>query len=424
MQRRQFMHTLTAGLLAASGIGAAAAKALSKARVVVVGGGYAGATAAKYLRMWSAGLIEVVLIEPNASFVSSPMSNLVLGGSLQMADITQSYASLATRHGVRLIQDIVRSIDAGKRTVSLVRGPALTYDRLIIAPGVDFIWDELPGMNAVGAQAKVMHAWKAGPQTLTLRKQLEAMPDGGVFVISIPQAPFRCPPAPYERACQVANYFSRHKKKSKVLILDGNDDVLSEAASFKRAWAERYPQLVEYRPGFVTADVDAASNTVISDFDDRVQAAVLNVIPPQRAGNIAMQAGLANINKRWCEVDFLTFESTQAPLVHVLGDAIQIAPQMPKSGHMANQHGKVCAAAVIDLLNGREPNKNPLLSNTCYSFVSDKDAMHIASVHRYDAAQKTLLPVPSDSGVSAAATAEEGAFAHAWAQNIWADTLG
>jgi hypothetical protein len=241
--------------------------------------------------------------------------------------------------------------------------------------------------------------------------------------MSVPLAPYRCPPGPYERASQVAHYFSRAKPRSKVLILDANDDVVSKGPLFKRFWSERYAGIVDYRPGFKAVDVDAALRTVISELGDRVQATVLNVIPPQRAGSIALQSGLANVNKRWCEVDFRTFESTQARNVHVLGDAIQTAPLMPKSAHMANQHAKVCAAAVVDLVNGRTPDPSPMLTNTCYSFVSDQDVIHVASVHAYDAGKKTLLVVPGSGGVSAAANALEGTYALNWAKNIWADSF-
>ena len=214
------------------------------------------------------------------------------------------------------------------------------------------------------------HARKAGAQTTLLRRQLEAMPDGGTFVITVPPQPYRCPPGPYERACQVAHYFSQTKRRAKVLVLDANDDVVSKPALFKQAWAERYPGIVEYRPQFHTVDVDAASATAISELGEKVRADVLNVIPPQRAGRIAVQAGLATA--RWCEVDFQTFESTRAANVHVLGDALQSAPFMPKSAHMTNQHAKVCAAAVLDLLGGKPPNPAPMLTDTCYSFVSDR----------------------------------------------------
>ena len=426
MQRRQFVQSVGAGsALASVGFlsGCATVGGGSGPKVVVVGGGYGGATAAKYVRMWSDYGIQVTLIEPNASFISCPMSNLVLGGYKTMADITTPYDNLSKRHGVNVVRDMVLSIDADKRMVKLASGGDISYDRLILSPGVDFMWDGLPGMRVPGAQEKVLHAWKAGAQTLALRKQLEAMPDGGVYAMAIPLAPYRCPPGPYERASLVAHYFSKAKPKSKVLILDANDDVTSKGPLFKKAWAERYKGILEYRSKHALQDVDIATNTLKFEFNDSVKADVLNVIPPMRAGNIAVNSGLATANKRWCEVDFLTFESKAAKNIHVLGDSIQIAAAMPKSGHMANQHGKTCAAAVVALLTGKEPNKMPVYNNTCYSFVSDEDAIHVASVHRYDAEKKTMLPVAGSGGVSVAANELEGRIALAWAQNIWADTL-
>jgi sulfide dehydrogenase [flavocytochrome c] flavoprotein subunit len=426
MQRRQFVHTVgAAGALASAGFlsGCATGPSGSGAKVVVVGGGYGGATAAKYVRMWSEYGIQVTLVEPNANFVSCPISNLVLGGVKTMSDITTPYDNLVKRHGVNLVRDMVAAIDPDKRIVKLAGGGELPYDRLILSPGVDFMWDALPGMLGAGAQEKVFHAWKAGPQTIALRRQLEAMPDGGVYALAIPLAPYRCPPGPYERACQIANYFSKAKPKSKVLILDANDDVTSKGPLFKKAWAERYKGIVEYRPKHTAVDVDVATNTLKFEFNDNLKADVLNVIPPMRAGDIAVKTGLATANKRWCEVDFLTFESKAAKNIHVLGDSIQIAPAMPKSGHMANQHGKTCAAAVVALLTGKLPNDMPVYNNTCYSFVSESDVVHVSSVHRYDAEKKTMLTVPGSGGVSSGANELEGRYALAWARNIWADTL-
>lgn len=422
MQRRHFLQTGSA--LGAVGLMSGCATVGGKGpKVVVIGGGYAGATAAKYIRMWSDYGIQVTLVEPNPSFISCPISNLVIGGSKTMADITTPYDNLVKRHGVQMVQDRATSIDADKRVVKLAGGAELTYDRLIVSPGVDFMWDSLPGMTKPGAQDKVLHAWKAGAQTVALRKQLEAMPDGGVFAMSIPLAPYRCPPGPYERACQVADYFSKAKPKSKVLILDANDDVTSKGPLFKKAWTERYKGIVEYRNKHNLSDVDVATNTLKFEFNDDLKASVLNVIPNMRAGDIAVKAGLATANKRWCDVDFLTFESKVAKNVHVLGDAIQIAPAMPKSGHMANQHGKICAAAVVALLTGQQVNTMPIYNNTCYSFVSSEDVVHVASVHAYDADKKTMLAVPGSGGVSSAANELEGRYAMAWARNIWADTL-
>ncbi len=414
MKRRQFVQA--AGAIAAvATTGCASMAGKARPHVVVVGGGYGGATAAKYVRMWSAGTIDVTLVEPNASFISCPLSNLVLGGSRQVSDLTMSYASLSERHGIRVIRSTVQDIDPAKRTVSIAGGQVVQYDRLIVSPGVDFMFDALPGSSTA------MHAWKAGPATVALRAALEKMPDGGTFVLSIPPAPYRCPPGPYERACQVAHYFSRAKPRSKVLILDANDDVVSKAALFKRIWAQRYPGMIEYRPQFKT--VRAERQAVFSELGERMEGTVLNVIAPQRAGAIAVQTGLANVNRRWCGVNFLSFESTVHANIHVLGDAIQTSPLMPKSAHMANQHAKVCAAAVVDMLSGREPDSQPVLTNTCYSFVSDLEVIHVASVHAYDAAQKTLLVVPGSGGVSLDASAQEGLYAVNWARNIWADTL-
>ena len=423
MQRRHFLQTGTA--LGAAGLVSACATVGggSGPKVVVIGGGFSGATAAKYIRMWSDQKIQVTLVEPNDYFMSCPISNLVIGGSKTMADITTPYDNLTKRHGVKVVKDRVNSIDADKRLVKLAGGTELAYDRLIVSPGIDYMWETLPGMNKPGAKDQVMHAWKAGAQTLTLRQQLMAMPDGGVFAMSIPLAPYRCPPGPYERACQVAEYFSKAKPKSKVLILDANEDVTSKGALFKKAWAERYKGIIEYRNKHNVTDVDVATKTLKFEFNDDLKASVLNVIPAMRAGDIAANAGLATANKRWCEVDFLTFESKAAKNVHVLGDSIQIAPGMPKSGHMANQHGKTCAAAVVALLTGSQVNNMPIYNNTCYSFVSSDEVVHVASVHRYDAEKKTMLTVPGSGGLSQAANALEAVYAMAWAQNIWADTL-
>ncbi len=426
MKRRQVINALGAGA-AIAGLGllggcAAPAKG-NGPKVVVIGGGFGGATAAKYVRMWSDYGIDVTLVEPNESFISCPLSNLVIGGSKSMADITSPYSGLSSRHGVRMVRDFATGIDIEKRIVKLSGGSELPYDRLILSPGVDFMWDQIPGLVNAAARDKVLHAWKAGAQTIALRKQIEAMPDGGVFALAIPLAPYRCPPGPYERACQVAHYLSKAKPKSKVLILDANDDVTSKGPLFKKAWAERYKGIIEYRPKHLVTDVDVATNTLKFEFSDDVKANVLNVLPPMRAGELAVQSGLATANKRWCEVDFLTFESKAAKNIHVLGDAIQVAPLMPKSGHMANQHGKTCAAAVVALLTGKEPNPNPIYNNTCYSFVSEEDVVHVASVHRYDAEKKTMLTVPGSGGVSSAANELEGRYAIGWARNIWADSL-
>lgn len=412
MKRRDFLRLGAAFSLA----GCAGRSSAAGARVIVIGGGYGGATAARYIARADPG-IEVTLVEPGDAFVSCPLSNLVLGGSRAMADITRSYAGLR-KHGVRLLQDRATAIDASRRTVTLASGAPLAYDRLVVSPGIDFLFDEIEGY--VAAQDRVLHAWKAGPQTLALRRQLEAMPESGVFVLAIPLLPYRCPPAPYERACQVAAYFKGAKPRATVIVLDANQEITSEATHFARAWAELYKDIVDYRPNSAVVAVEPGA--VRTDFET-VKGDVLNVVPPQRAGDIAAKAGLITHNKRWCDVDWRTMESTAVPGVHVLGDSTLPASAMPKSGHMAHSQAKVCAAAVVALLLGRAPDAQPVMESTCYSFLSEREAVHLASVHRYDAAQKTMLPVKGAGGVSAARSAQEAAEGWKWAQDIWVDML-
>lgn len=421
MKRRDFLKVGAAAGATAALYGCAAGNKAG-GHVVVVGGGFGGATVAKYLRMWSEGGVQVTLIERNPTFISCPISNLVIGGQKTMEDITVSYDGLKNHWGVRVLQDEVSAVNAEKRTISLASGSTLSYDRLVLSPGVDFMFDQIPGLDNAAAQSKILHAWKAGPQTVALRKQLESMKDGGVYAISIPKAPYRCPPGPYERACLVANYFKQHKPKSKVVILDANEDVMSKKALFTKAWGDLYKGIIEYRNNSEVKDVEVASNTAVLEFD-KFQADVLNIIPPHRAGNIAAKSGIKLINNRWADVNWLSMESTSTPGIHVLGDAVFPAPTMPKSGHMANQHGKLAAAAILNLLAGEEPNPNPVVMNTCYSFVDAKNVIHVASVHQYDPATKLVQPVKGAGGVSAARNELEGKVAIGWAKNIWADML-
>jgi len=419
--RREFIKQVS--VIAA---GAAAASLGSRAfaaapRVVVIGGGFGGATAAKYIKLW-APEIQVTLVERNREFISCPLSNRVLAGQVGLIDLTRGYSALSGKYGINLLHDEAVAIDPEKRQVQFADGDALAYDRLIVSPGVDLLLDEIPGLRSESAQKRVLHAWKAGAQTVALRRQLEEMRDGGVYAITIPKSPYRCPPGPYERACQVAWYFKTQKPKSKVLILDANDKVQSKEALFTKNWKEAYTGIVEYRPNSILMDVDATTSTAKLEFDE-VKADVLNVVPPQRAAKIAADAGLITANDKWCGIDFLTYESVAKKNIHVLGDAILAAPLMPKSGHMANQHAKVAAAAVIALLAGKTPNSSPVINNTCYSFVSDKQVIHVASVHRYDPEKKTMAVPQGASGVSAEPNELEGSYAESWGRNIWADML-
>jgi NADPH-dependent 2,4-dienoyl-CoA reductase/sulfur reductase-like enzyme len=394
-------------------------------RVVIIGGGYAGAVAAKYLRMWSLGGIEVVVIEKNKQFVSCPLSNLVLGGSKTINDLTFGYDALKANHGIQWVQDEVTAIDVTAKKVTMLRGD-LSYDRLIIAPGVDFIYDDLPMLSGLGEQRQIPHAWKAGWQTVNLHQQLEAIPDGGVFVMSVPKAPYRCPPGPYERAAQVAYYFKNNKPKSKVIVLDANAEIISKKGLFTKVFNEMYAGIIDYRPNNALVDVDVKTKTVKTEFDS-VSADVMNIIPPQRAGKPAQMTSingqlveLNNVDKRWCEVDFLSYESKVAASVHVIGDAVSAA--LPKSAHMATNQAKICANAIVQLMTGQAPDPLPVFANTCYSYVTDKSAMHVANVYRYDAVKKIMLSAEG-GGVSMSPSEKEGAYAVAWAQNIWADTL-
>ncbi len=421
--RRDVLKFSAAGV-AVGALGACATPGGSKGKVVVVGGGWGGATAAKYLRLWSDGGIDVTLIEPNTSFVSCPISNLVIGGSRRIEQLTTNYDGLR-RHGVNVVHDTVTAIDPDKRQVRLASGQTLPFDRAVVSPGIEFMFEQVKGMSPAATET-IPHAWKAGPQTLLLRRQLEAMANGGVVIMSIPLAPYRCPPGPYERACQIAHYLKANKPKSKLIVLDANPQVTSKGPLFTRVWKEDYAGILEYKANMAVAEVDVGGRRFVTNLGDSLKGDVLNLIPPQRAGNIARDAGLITANNRWCEVDWVSTESIKVKNVHVIGDATLSAPAMPKSGHMANQHGKAAAAAIVELMNGRAPVP-PMMANTCYSFVDDRNAIHVASVHRWNAEKKTMEVVPGASGVSGQDRSQwvfEGQFAWGWAQTVWSDMLG
>ena len=417
--RREFMQwTAAAGATALAGC--ATTGGGSAGRVVVIGAGIGGGTAAKYIKMWSPD-IDVTVVEREAGFISCPISNLVLAGNANISDISRDYSGLSNR-GIKVVRDDAVAIDPAAKTVRLAGGSTLNYDRLIVSPGVDMVYDTIPGLNNPAAQAQVLHAWKAGPQTLALKKQLESMHDGGVFVFHIPLAPYRCPPGPYERVCQIADYFKRAKPKSKIIVLDSNPDIVSKAGLFRAVWNGQYKGMIDYRPNSEIADVDVKGMTIKLQFGD-VKGDVLNVVPPQRAADIARNAGLITANNRWCGVDWLTNESIKVPGIHVLGDATLSAALMPKSASMANQHAKICAAAVIALIKGQPVNPQPMMMNTCYSFVDAKNVIHVTSVHQYSATEKTMIAVKGAGGLSDKPSELEGMYAWGWARNIWADSL-
>jgi sulfide dehydrogenase [flavocytochrome c] flavoprotein subunit len=420
MRRRDFLALALAGSawpsMAAAAANAGRARNAGAGRVVVVGAGYGGATAAKYVRLLSGGRIDVILVDQNPDFISCPVSNRVLGGQKTLEQLTFGYDLLRQNHGVKFMQGSVTAIDADKSHI-VVAGKRLSYDRLIVAPGIDFIFDGFPML--AGAQQQIPHAWKAGPQTRNLHRQLIAMPDGGVFTIVVPLQPYRCPPAPYERACQAAFYFKTHKPRAKIIVLDANPVITSKRALFERAWRDLYPGMIEYVPGSELQQVEVATKTVKTAFDT-VKSDVLNIVPPQRAGRIAQDCGLANVDRRWCEVDFVSYASKVLPHVHVIGDAIDSG--LPKSAHMSNAQAKTCARAVVALMGGQAPDPAPAFGNTCYSYIDDRQAMHVSTLYRYDAAKKSMQ-AEGGNVLSDHPSAQEGVDADAWAKQIWADVL-
>lgn len=422
MHRRAFLAAALA-LTARPGLAAPAVLG-ARPKVIVVGAGFGGATCARYLKLWEPR-IEVTVIEPNARFYSCPMSNTVLAGLNRIDDIAFPYDYLRKTVD-RFIADTVTGIDPGKRSVTTTGGATLAYDRLVLAPGIELRFDQVEGYDAE-AQQTIKHAWKAGPdQTGVLRRQLEAMPDGGVCVVASPMAPLRCPPAPYERVSLIANYFKRAKPRAKIILLDGNPDIASKKALFTAAWSKHYGfgsdnSLIDYRPNSVPSRVDAKTRQLSTEFDD-VQGDVINLIPPMRAGAITGLIGArTGDNGAWCPVDYRTYESTEVANVHILGDAI--LSNLSKAAALANNSGKLCATALIELFNGRQPDPAPVVTSTCYSASSEREAFHVATVFRYDPATQGMEVQPG-SGVSDAGSAKEFEYMRGWAHNIWADSLG
>lgn len=419
IDRRNFIKLLSAGAGVAGAsalpMAARAAEIMPKSgrRVVVVGGGYGGTIAAKYIRMMDPS-IEVVLIERNKSFVSCPFSNLVLGGERTMNDITiKSYDKLASNYKIKMVYDEVTAIDAEKKEVMTSKG-AIKYDRLVLSPGIDFRFEEIEGYDAATTPEIMPHAWKAGPQTVLLRKQLEAMKDGGTVLLSVPLTPYRCPPGPYERTSMIAWYLKNHKPKSKIIVLDSNPDITSKGKLFKAGWAKHYDGMIDYKGAKKVTAVKPKEMTVVVEGVEDFKADVVNVIPPQRAGAIAVAAGLVGADKNWCPVNATTFESTIHKDIHVIGDAAS-AGAFPKSGYSANSEAKVCATNIVALMNNREPVELSGI-NTCFSFITGKEAVSVAAV--YKVAEGKIIAVPNSGGVSPDLSELEAVYADSWLRNI------
>lgn len=421
MNRREFLASATAAATASTLLPAPAV-AQAAPRVVVVGGGFAGATAARTLKR-ADPRIAVTLVEASRVFTACPFSNLVIGGLRELKSQQFGYDRIAA-DGIEVIFATARGVNAQARTVALDTGSSLAYDRLVLAPGIDLRWDGLAGYNEAVAE-KMPHAWKAGAQTLLLRRQIEAMEDGGTVVMSAPANPFRCPPGPYERASLIAHYLKTRKPRSKLIVLDAKDQ-FSKQRLFQNAWKELYPSHLEWvglsQGGKVTS-VEPAEMTLVTEFG-RHKAAVANVIPPQKAGRIAGIAGVAD-RTGWCAIDPVTFESKLVPNIHLMGDAI-IAGGMPKSAFSANAQAKVCAAAIARLLAGQPPGE-PRLINTCYSVVAPNYGISVAGVYR--PVNGVLTDVPGAGGVSPidaprSFRAQEALFADGWFNTITSEVFG
>ncbi|AHF04344.1 sulfide dehydrogenase [flavocytochrome C] flavoprotein chain [Marichromatium purpuratum 984] len=429
LSRRDFVKT---GATATAALGLLSAPYLARAashRVVVVGGGTGGATAAKYLKRADPA-IEVTLIEPNETYYTCYLSNEVIGGDRQLDTLEHGYDGLRA-HGIRVVHDTVTAIDPEARAVDTAGGERFEYDRCVVAPGIELLYDRIEGYSEAAAET-LPHAWKAGAQTALLRRQLEEMADGGTVVLVAPPNPFRCPPGPYERASQIAHYLKGHKPKSKVIILDSKQ-AFSKQGLFTQGWERLYgfgteDSLIEWHPGPDAAVVRVEAEGMVAEtsFGDEIRADVMNVIPPQRAGKIAQVAGLAD-DSGWCPVDKRTFESSIHPGIHVIGDAC-IATKMPKSGYSANSQGKVAAAAIAALLKGEEPG-TPSYINTCYSIIGTDYGISVAAVYRISEDGATIAPVEGAGGLTPSdapdwALAREVQYAYSWYNNITHDTFG
>jgi len=391
----------------------------SSPKVVVIGGGFGGATVSKYIKKWSSN-IDVTLVEKNTNYVSCPISNRIFSGKVDLNYLTHNYETLSKKYSVKIINDTVNSISPKNKKV-IFNHKSIDYDILVVSPGVEFNYDNIPEFKK-NKESVPLHAWKAGKQTIDLKKQLNDMKDGGVFSIIIPQAPYRCPPGPYERACQVAHYLKNNKPKSKIVIYDANEKIQSKGALFKKYWSDLYPGMIDYYPMMPLRDFNLSTNSLIFDFDEMTHD-VVNYIPDQKAPKFIREIA-AKAESNWCEIDFRSYQSIYDDNIYIVGDSILPSPKMPKSGHMANSQAKVCASAIVRNLSGKDTNRNPIVNNTCYSFVSDDEVIHVAAVYKYNEEKKLMEVIPQSTGVSPNASKIEGVYAEGWAKGIWYDMFG
>ncbi len=433
MKRRNFLTNLGATTLGlaflqdvkANGLNSAAMNFLQNAgavgRVVVVGGGMAGTTIAKYLRLWGGAGMDVTLVEPNATYYSNIFSNMVLTGERSLSQLAFTYANLKSKYGVKVMNYSVTGLNPGSKSVTLSNGTVLGYDRLVLAPGIDFI--PIPMSGSTMNREKIMHAWKAGTQTTTLKSQIQGMTNKDTFILTIPKSPYRCPPGPYERACVVADYLKNAKGGGKVVVLDANDKIQAEPVNFGNAFNVTHKSIVTYVPNAVISNIDADTSTVVTNLGS-FKGKVINAIPSHKAGNIISMSGLGLNNSadaRWAVVDVLTYESTAIPFVHIIGDSSSTT--QPKAGHIANAEAKVCADAIIKMFQGLQVNQSPITNSSCFTPITKTTASFLTVVFRYDPATRKMMPTGAGVVESNGYNSHHYEDMLKWFNNLMSDTF-
>jgi len=427
MERRRFLQNIGAtavgfSLLNSAMAGQMAASAAAVGKVVVVGGGMAGTSVAKYLRFWGGAGVDVTLVEPNATYISNIFSNMVLTGERSLSQLSFNYSILKSKYGVKVQNSSVTSIDPVGKKVTLSGGTTLTYDRLVLAPGIDF--ESLPLSGTATNQAKIVHAWKAGTQTTSLKNQIQAMTKSDTYILTIPPAPYRCPPGPYERACVVADYLKRTKGGGKVIILDANPKILAEPLNFTKAFNETHKGIITYLPNAPVTSINADTMTVVSAAGT-FTGKVINAIPNHKAGNLITTSGIGLANsadKKWAAVNVLSYESTAIPGIHIIGDSSSTT--QPKAGHIANAEAKVCADAIIQFFKNGTINQMPMTNSSCFTPITKTTASWLTAIYRYDPASKTMKIAGSDIPTeSNGATSENYEDMLKWFNNLMADTF-
>lgn len=417
LDRRKFLKLL--GLAGATlAVPRLASAATPLARVVVVGGGFGGATAAKYLALWGKGKVQVTLVDANPQHISCILSNLVVTGSLGMADITIGLGTLASKYGIKLVVGRATEVNPSAKTVAVSSTGGtvpLPYDHLILAPGIDFV------MPAGSYDANLTpHAWVAGTQTTLLKGQVAGLKKGGVFLMNIPKAPYRCPPGPYERACVIADHIKRKKLGGKVIVCDANPGITAEPVGFGNAFANTFKGIVDYKPNCTVLSVSSASKTFVTSLGN-ISGQVANFLPDMKAGALVSAAGLVDAGSRWAAVDPLSYGSIRYPEIHVIGDSQATA--QPKSGTMANAQAKVCADAILRAIDGQAPNPAPVTMSACYSPITSKTASWLTASYQYDSVTKAMKRVDASFGEAKAPSAENYIDMFDWANSLFEDTF-